>query len=1053
VAKKMTISRAIHVRSVAGLLLSAAAVVAVAPDGASAQYFGRNKVQYDDFEFSVLRTEHFDFHYYPVETEAVEDAARMGERWYERFARSFQHEFEASKPVILYADHPDFQQTNTLSGFIGEGTGGVTESLKNRVIMPLAGSYWDTDHVLGHELVHAFQYNIAQSRRGGGLQGLVALPLWLIEGMAEYLSVGRDDPLTAMWIRDAIRRDELPTIRQMTRESRFFPYRFGQALWAYIGGTFGDDAVIQVFRRSLRVGFEPAIQQVLGMPTDTLSLRWKEKVAEEYLPLMEGRDAPEDAGTLLLAPSTGAGRQNVSPAVSPDGRFVAFLSEKDLFSVDLYLADAETGRIIRKLSSAASDPHIEALRYIDSSGTWSPDSRFFAFVVTAGGDNEMVIVDAERGDETRRITFEGIGAVNNPAWSPDGRFIAFSGSVGGITDLHLLDLESGDVTRLTNDKYADLHPTWSPDGTTIAFTSDRGPETDFARLTYSKFQIATLEVATGEVQVLRLFGNVKHVNPQYAPDGESLYFISDQDGVSDIYELHFASGEIRRITRLATAVSGITYLSPAMSVAANTGRMVYSIFEELEFHIYAADPEQGDAVVRVDRPEDQPGRKLPPANPDRFSRVATYLADAETGLVPPGAYAAEDAEEYDPSLSLDYVGQPTLGVGTDNFGNYIGGGASAYFSDMLGDRVVGVALQAQGTFKDIGGQVFYANLADRWNWAVAAGRIPYQLGFWSYGQDPIVDETGETIGGRPYLGLFRYRIFVTSASGQVAYPFSSTRRIEFSAGATRYSYDIELDKYYVDAFGRFIGDFERENLSDQTPDPLNMAQASAALVGDNAIFGFVSPIRGGRYRFEVEQTVGTVDFTTLIADWRRYYSPTRNLTVGFRGLHYGRYGLTPEENDSDGFGLLRPLFLGYETFIRGYAYESFDNRECAVSASRPGATTGCPTFDRLFGQQLAVANFEFRVPFIGVEQYGIINFPFLPTELVLFTDAGLAWDSENEPVLEWSRSSTARVPVVASGVSARFNILGFMILEAYYAYPFQRPEKGWHWGFNLAPGW
>ena len=140
----------------------------------------------------------------------------MGERWYERLARTFQHDFEAKKPIILYADHPDFQQTNTLSGFIGEGTGGVTESLKNRVIMPLTGSYWDTDHVLGHELVHAFQYNIAQSRRGGGLRGLGTLPLWLVEGMAEYMSVGRDDPLTAMWLRDAIRRDDPVSYTHLT---------------------------------------------------------------------------------------------------------------------------------------------------------------------------------------------------------------------------------------------------------------------------------------------------------------------------------------------------------------------------------------------------------------------------------------------------------------------------------------------------------------------------------------------------------------------------------------------------------------------------------------------------------------------------------------------------------------------------------------------------------------------------------------------------------------------------------------------------------------------
>ncbi|MBT4185892.1 MAG: hypothetical protein HOE14_01670, partial [Gemmatimonadales bacterium] len=292
-------------RAILGATL-ALVVVGALPQPGSAQYFGRNKVQFDDFDFKVLKTEHFDYHYYDIEEEAVLDAARMGERWYERLARSFQHEFEQSKPVIFYADHPDFQQTNTLSGSIGEGTGGVTESLKNRVIMPMTGSYWDTDHVLGHELVHAFQYNIAQSRRGGGIQGLMSLPLWLIEGMAEYLSVGRDDPLTAMWIRDAIRRDELPTIRQMTRESRFFPYRFGQALWAYIGGTYGDDAVIQIYRRSLRVGFEGAIEQVLGLSTDTLSVRWTEKVAEEYLPIMEGRNAPADDGNLILAPSTGS---------------------------------------------------------------------------------------------------------------------------------------------------------------------------------------------------------------------------------------------------------------------------------------------------------------------------------------------------------------------------------------------------------------------------------------------------------------------------------------------------------------------------------------------------------------------------------------------------------------------------------------------------------------------------------------------------------------------------------------------------------------------------
>jgi len=309
-------------------------------------------------------------------------------------------------------------------------------------------------------------------------------------------------------------------------------------------------------------------------------------------------------------------------------------------------------------------------------------------------------------------------------------------------------------------------------------------------------------------------------------------------------------------------------------------------------------------------------------------------------------------------------------------------------------------------------------MSRRWNWGVGAGRIPFLLGFYGVGQD----ERGR------YIGQTRYRIFITSASGQIAYPLSSTQRFEFQGGLTRYSYDIELDKFYTDPFGRII-DFKREQQDALEPDPLNLLKASAALVGDNAFYGFVSPIRGGRYRFSVERTVGTVSFTTVVADWRRYFSPTKNLTVGVRGLHFGRYGLDSSENQQGGFGLLNPLFLGFQTFIRGYSFRSFNSRECALSAGAAQGQSGCPTFDRLFGQRIAVANLELRVPFIGVEQFGIINFPFLPTELVAFADAGLAWDSDNPPVLEFSRTSSARVPVFSTGVSARFNVLGFMILE------------------------
>ena len=128
-------------------------------------YFGRNKVQYRDFKFQVLKTEHFDIHFYPEEEAAARMTARMAERWYARLSKLLNHELRGRQPLILYASAPHFWQTTAIEGEMGEGTGGVTEAYKRRIVLPLAGPMHLTDHVLGHELVHAFQYDITEHQR------------------------------------------------------------------------------------------------------------------------------------------------------------------------------------------------------------------------------------------------------------------------------------------------------------------------------------------------------------------------------------------------------------------------------------------------------------------------------------------------------------------------------------------------------------------------------------------------------------------------------------------------------------------------------------------------------------------------------------------------------------------------------------------------------------------------------------------------------------------------------------------------------------------------
>jgi hypothetical protein len=205
----------------------------------------------------VLRTPHFDIYFYPSEQDAASVAARMAERWYVRLSTVFHHPLSGRQPLILYATQSQFQQTNVVGG-VGEGTGGVTEGLRRRIVLPTGGTLDDLNHVIGHELVHAFQYDITGSgnpNTRGRLPAATDLPLWFIEGMAEYLSLGPAAPLTAMWMRGGVQdsvKDSLPSYRQL-EDPRFFPYRYGQALLAYVGGEWGDERIGDLLRQAGRM--------------------------------------------------------------------------------------------------------------------------------------------------------------------------------------------------------------------------------------------------------------------------------------------------------------------------------------------------------------------------------------------------------------------------------------------------------------------------------------------------------------------------------------------------------------------------------------------------------------------------------------------------------------------------------------------------------------------------------------------------------------------------------------------------------------------------------
>ncbi|HEX7880064.1 MAG TPA: basic secretory protein-like protein, partial [Candidatus Eisenbacteria bacterium] len=367
-----------HQAVAAGLaLLAGLASGLLSPPKALAQYFGKNKVHYNNFDWKVIETEHFEVYYYDEEAETAKDAARMAERSYTRLAHVLRHQFKKPIPLVLYATHGQFQQTNILQELIDEGTGGVTEFAKQRVFLPFTGSYSELEHVLSHELVHAFQIDILYGQQQSLLTNPFTFqaPGWFMEGMAEYLSLGGVDPNTEMWLKDGALQGYLVPISTLDYVYDIRVYRFGQSLWEYIARRYGEEKVGDILRRvghTRSVG--RSIEFVLGVTVEKLSDDWLESIRVTYLPQVAQYVRASDFGKRLTRHEKNQSNYNVVPALSPNGDKLTYISDRGL-SIGLYLASAIDGKELGRLAEGERRAGFESFRFFTSSADWHPDGR------------------------------------------------------------------------------------------------------------------------------------------------------------------------------------------------------------------------------------------------------------------------------------------------------------------------------------------------------------------------------------------------------------------------------------------------------------------------------------------------------------------------------------------------------------------------------------------------------------------------------------------------------------------------------------------------------
>jgi Tol biopolymer transport system component len=818
---------------------------------------------------------------------------------------------------------------------------------------------------------------------------------------------------------------------------------------------------------------------VLGLTVNQLIEQWRDDVQKQYLPEIKDRVKARVVASPVLTEERSEGRLHVAPALSPDGSKIAYLSEKDFFFIDLYLADAISGKVKRRLVKSTFDPNFRTLRFLKASMSWSPDGQFLAITAGRKAQDDIVILNGENGKEVGRIKVD-LNGITNPSWSPDGSQLVFTGYDGGISDLYLVGRDGSGLRKLTDDKYANLQPVWSPDGKTIAFVTDRGPDTDFSSLAFGNFRLALFHLDSGTEEVLEHMDTGKNMSPQWGPEGRTIAFVSDRSGVSNIFLYDFEDVLIYKLTNFYTGTESITPESPALSWAAGADRLAFVYYEKNNFDVYTLEqprslkqePFQLEAEDDVGIPvlaaaldaaaaqadQETPSKDQPQvleggtvyrtprgfragdqvvegvdSIPDAAApiSIATLLDSVSLSLPDTSEFSIG---KYRAKLTPDYISRPSIGYSRDTFGNGFFGGSAIVLSDMLNNHQLAIAAFLNGRIKEAQVFVGFANLSRRLNWQVGVS------------QDPVFfAELDELRTDDPEPGVSTFvtnvrRLIVRRAFARGFYPLNTFRRVELSLQLVNIEDDIlALEEQFNPSTGLLTA---QPQIVERDLGSTNYVQPSVAMVFDNTLFGWTAPFMGQRYRLELSRTIGGWDFTQGTFDYRRYDRLAGPIVLATRALYFGRMG-----RDADRFN----VFLGSPELLRGNTSGSYYRNECS-SLSDLGTETGCVALDRMLGTQIAVASAELRFPILTPD-LGFAPRGFPPIEGALFYDVGMAWNEGS--TLKFSREAgddalRVRTPLSTAGLALRMNFFNFLILRADWNFPLDR-DIGNYWTLSLGP--
>lgn len=842
---------------------AALALSLVASAGAQ---FGKNKIQYRDFDWKLYASPHFTFYYYETEADQLEKVASLAESAYDRLTREFDHQIQDPIPLIFYATHSAFEQNNIILNFIPEGVGAFASPVRNRMVLPIDLPDGELFALIAHELTHIFQYDILYRGKVSGRVG--GAPQWFMEGMASYMA--KDESTSdKMYLRDAVVNDSIPSILERGT-SGFLAYRFGHAAFDYIEERWGKEGFrdfLFEFRNTFGGRADRAVERSFRIDAEDFDLDFRRWLRKKYLPQLVETGEPSDFGR-PFRDERGEIQQVLSPAASPSGDLVAALAvtRGDL---DIVLYDTRTRRAITNLTKGYTGSYeylgaqfltIGARMGRDIS--FSADGNYIAVFAKRERGRSLMIFDVLRKKLVKTIEMD-VEQQMNPAWSPDGRTVAFSANRAGRFDIYTVDIETREVRNLTDDETFDGSPVFSPDGASIVYSSVLGE---------NHAQLFRLEVADPTKRYRLTEGEWSDKDAIYTSKGSWLVFTSDRSGIDNIYAMELATGKTLQLTNAVTGCLMPTVLRRDGAL----DQVVYAGFWRGGFDLYLVDIDKPVAEVQAPAPpaEAAISEPLPQFEPD----IRVTLDEANKSKYRGFKLFVEDA-----GASVGVTDDQTLLGYT-----YLS------LSDYLGDRRLIINFSSVSSFSNF--DVVYVDLSHRFNWSVQAfdRRDFYVLGGIS-GSSTVDREARQQA------------IQQTGAVASWVYPFSLYHRVSVGAGYIFQKANFLTGGFVIDDDG--VVRPETAEVEDDYP----FLQTS--LIGDSAVFTQHGPVSGRRWRLDAvyafDQDAGGALYTQYELDIRQYLEVSERSNMALR-LYAGYAG----GNEPI------PLYFGGLDDLRGVAFRS-----------------------------------------------------------------------------------------------------------------------------------